>query len=165
MLKIALAAAAAFALSPAVAATPLHETLRSALACEGDPLDAVRGLAQVGGTAFAQGYAGFELGAEMDHVAGVVLRDPLDIAGARTGTVVATLMSWHAGFGGHVHARFTGDHLPVVESLGLMPDPDGEGFRRSRPVPAEPEAVCPPTIELLPLPDGGFLLGCGWCNG
>lgn len=162
---IALAGVTALALAGAAPAATAHETLRAALACEGDPLQAVRSLAATGSAGFAEGHAGFELGAEMDHVAGVVLREPLVIAGASTGTVVASLMSWHEGFGGHVHARFSGDHLPVVALLGLERAADGAGFRRPRPAADEPDAVCPPTVELLPLPDGGFLLGCGWCNG
>jgi hypothetical protein len=168
MLQRVLISAAAASMLVAAAplpAMPIHDALRAALVCEGDPLAVVRTLAEDGSSGFAAGHAGFELGVEMDHVAGVVLRDPLEIAGARTSTVVATLVTVYEDFGGLVHARFSGDHAPVVEMLALAGDPEGEGFRRARPTAAEPAAICPPTIELLPLPEGGFLLGCGWCNG
>jgi hypothetical protein len=149
--------------STAFAARPVDDALRAALRCEGDPLDVVRSLAAAGNGRAAEGFIGYEIGEEMDTISGVALQRPLDVAGASTHNVVASLAGLYQGFNGIILAQFEGQHAGVVEQLNLEPGDNGN-FVRAVPT-GEADEVCPPTIELRPLQDGRFLLGCGWCNG
>src|SRR5690606_18333484 len=153
-----------FASAACAGESHVHRQLAQALTCGVPALETVREIAAAGSTRFGDGHAGYEFGEEMDIVSGVVLQDPLIIAGARTHHVVASLATVDYGFDAIVHARFAGDPQPVIDSLGLQPKPDSEGWSLATAA-ATADEVCPPTIELLPHPEGGFLLGCGWCNG
>lgn len=152
--------------STASASNEIQQQLSGALTCDGSPLETVNALAEQGSGGFAQGYAGYQFGEEMDLVSGVVLREPLMIGAASTSHVVASLGSFHFGFTGYVFARFAGDPVAVVTLLNLSKSdkPEGETFVRAMPA-VDDNDVCPPTIELKALDDGSFLLGCGWCNG
>ena len=46
----------------------------------------------------------------------------------------------------------------------LVKSKDKGDYQRAMPA-QNADDVCPLTIELKPLEDGQFLLGCGWCNG
>lgn len=146
-----------------VRAAAVQDALRQALTCEAPPLETVWSYAEAGGSRASEGFVGYQFGEEMDSVSGVALTAPLSIGGASTHNVVASLMSFHTDFSAHVHAQFRGDFQPVVSALNLKPGENGT-FQRAMPL-AAPDEVCPLTIELKPLDDGSFLLGCGWCNG
>ena len=157
----------------AVAALPMQalagdagDALRGALSCEGDPLSTLQALAADGSAGFERGHAGFEFGEEIDTKSVVVLREPLVIAGARTTGVIGGPAPLREDFTALVQARFDGDWKPVAQALKLRPAEDGIQ-RRALTIDSSGSLsdVCPMTIELLPLDDGGFLLGCGWCNG
>lgn len=152
--------------SAAAASSELQQQLSGALTCDGSPLDTVNALAEKGSSGFAQGFAGYQFGEEMDLVSGVVLREPLMIGAASTSHVVASLGSFHYGFTGYVFARFAGDPAATIKLLNLSKadKPEGESFVRAMPA-QDANDFCPLTIELKALEDGGFLLGCGWCNG
>jgi hypothetical protein len=161
-----------FAGVPARAAEPTPQArLTDALLCKRDPLDVVHGMAENGSSHFDQGYAATTIGEEMDEMVVVILRAPLEIAGATTSTVVGSL-SQTEDFGGIVYATFRGDYKKAVAALKLSPTAAKEGtrlghFTRATGVDLEghPEKICPMTIALTPRDDGTFLLGCGWCNG
>lgn len=150
----------------AVVASPsdVHRALTQALTCEGSPLDIVGELAAAGGSRSGEGFVGFEFGEEMDMVTGVALQSPLEVAGARTHSVIGSLMSFHTDFNAQVFARFSGDSAGAVKELGLVHD-DATGLYRRAAAGMGADDVCPPTIELKRLEGGGFLLGCTWCNG
>ncbi len=152
----------------AVEPTP-QARLTDALLCKGDPLDIVRKMAEGGSAHFDQGFAAATFGEEMDEVNVVILKTPLDIAGAKTSFVLMGLDQAEEDFGGLVYGRFQGDYRKVVAALKLAPTPKQDDFRLGpftkpvvKPTPDEP---CPMTIALTPREDGTFLLGCGWCNG
>jgi len=148
-------------------ATDAGDALRGALTCDGDPLSTLQTLAAEGSAGFDRGHAGFEFGEEIDTKSVVVLREPLVIAGASTTGVIGGPAHLREDFGALVQARFDGDWKPVAKALKLAPAGDGNLQRRAleNDSSGSPNEVCPMTIELLPLDDGGFLLGCGWCNG
>lgn len=152
----------------AVEPTP-QARLTDALLCKGDPLDIVRKMAEGGSAHFDQGFAAATFGEEMDEVNVVILKTPLDVAGARTSFVLLSLAQGEEDFGGLVYGRFQGDYKKVVAALKLAPTPKQDDFRLGqftkpvvKPTTDEP---CPMTIALTPREDGTFLLGCGWCNG
>jgi hypothetical protein len=172
-LAVGLACAfAAITAHAAGAAEPTPQSqLTDALLCKRDPLAIVQKLAASGSSHFDQGYAATTIGEEMDEINVVILRSPLEIAGAKTSAVLQTLAQGE-DFGGLVYGRFRGDYRKVVSALKLAPTPKKEGLRlgqftKALPVDSEghPEKVCPMTIALTPQGDGTFLLGCGWCNG
>jgi hypothetical protein len=164
MLRALLLSSALIAAPAASDASDVHDALIRAITCQAPPLDVVRDLADAGSSRFADGHAGYEIGQEMDTISGVVLGSPLVIGGASTHNVVASLMGMHEGFAAHVHARFSGDHRQAVVELGLEQQEPGGSYVRAMPT-TDADDICPLTIELRPLEDGGFLLGCGWCNG
>lgn len=139
--------------------------LREALVCAGeDPLGAVQALAADGSTRFDAGYAGYEIGEEIDTKSIVLLRTPIVLAGATTHAVVAGPAQAYEDFEALIHARFVGDWRAVAAQLELAPQAGSDVLLRAVEAATE-ETVCPPTIHLKPLDAGGFLLGCGWCNG
>ena len=144
-----------------------NRTLRAALLCEVDPLDAVQALAASGSSAFDAGYAGYEIGEEIDTKSIVLLRAPITIEGAVTHAVIGGPTPQFEDFEGLVSARFTGNAQAVATALRLTPG--GDGGQLSRAMETDPadgeDVVCPMTIHLKTLEDGAFLLGCGWCNG
>jgi hypothetical protein len=154
--------------SPAAAAD-FRASLTDALLCKGDPLAAVRSLTATGSKGFSQGYAATSFGEEMDEVGVVILREPLEFAGARTSAVFLSLSTPYEGFTGLVYGRFAGNHQAVVAKLGLKATKAGEENpigKFVKPLRAATKAEpCPMTIALTPLANGEFLLGCGWCNG
>lgn len=142
-----------------------NHALGEALVCAGeDPLSAVQALAAQGSTHFDDGYAGYEIGEEIDTKSIVLLRKPITIAGATTHAVVAGPAAAYEEFEALIHARFAGDWHPVAAELKLAPQAGSDVLQRAT-EPVTDDIGCPPTIQLKPLKDGGFLLGCGWCNG
>lgn len=142
----------------------VHASLVQALTCAVSPLDVVQELAAAGNTRASEGFVGYEFGEEMDSVYGVALTGSLQLAGASTSNVVASLANPYEGFGAYVHARFEGDFEVAVKQLKLVKSEDKGDYQRAMPA-QNADDVCPLTIELKPLEDGQFLLGCGWCNG
>lgn len=145
--------------------------LADALLCKGDPLAAVRRMAERESSHFDRGFAATTFGEEMDEMSVVILRSPLEIGGARTSAVLMTLAQGE-DFGALVYGRFQGDYRKAAAALKLAPTAKKDGLRlghftRAMPVNTEgqPDKVCPMTIALTPLENGTFLLGCGWCNG
>ena len=142
-----------------------NQALRDARVCAGhDPLSAVQALAAQGSTHFDDGYAGYEIGEEIDTKSIVLLRTPIAIAGATTHAVVAGPAPAYEAFEALIHARFIGDWHPVAAELKLASQAGSDVLQRAT-EPESDDVACPPTIQLKPLDDGGFLLGCGWCNG
>jgi hypothetical protein len=158
--------------SPASAAEPTPQArLTDALLCKGDPLEIIAKVAENGSSHFDQGYAAATFGEEMNQMDVVILRSPLEIAGAKT-TVILRSFAQSEDFGGIVYGRFRGDYQKVVAALKLVPTPAQDGLRlghftKAMPVgvDGQPDKICPMTIVLTPQEDGTFLLGCGWCNG
>ena len=154
------------------AAEPTPQALLiDAILCKGDPLAIVRKMAADGSSHFDRGFAAATFGEEMDEMDVVILRSPLEIAGARTSAILLTFAQ-SEDFGALVYGRFRGDHHQVVKALKLAPTAKKDGLRLgqfTRPmavgVDGRPDKVCPMTIALSPQEDGTFLLGCGWCNG
>lgn len=154
------------------AAEPTPQALLTdAILCKGDPLATVRELAAGGSSGFDRGVAAATFGEEMDEMSVVILRSPLEIAGARTSAILLT-SAQSEDFGALVYGRFRGDHRQAVSDLKLAATAKKDGLRlghftRAMAVSADgrPDEVCPMTIALAPLEDGTFLLGCGWCNG
>jgi hypothetical protein len=171
-LTLAAGLACALALDIAHAAEPTPQALLTdALLCKGDPLETVRKMAASGSSHFDRGFAAATFGEEMDEMDVIILRSPLEIAGARTSAILRTFTQGE-DFGALVYGRFRGDPHKAVSALKLAPTAKKDGLRlgqftRALAVGADghPEKVCPMTIALTPLPDGTFLLGCGWCNG
>ena len=171
---LTLAAGLACALSPGTvrAAEPTPQALLTdAILCKVDPLAAVRKMAASGPSAFDRGFAAATFGEEMDEMDVVILRSPLEIAGARTSAVLLTFAQGE-DFGALVYGRFQGDPREAVKALKLAPTAKKDGLRLGQftralavGVDGRPDKVCPMTIALTPLEDGTFLLGCGWCNG
>ena len=163
--------ACAFA-APASAAEPTPQALLTdALLCKGDPLAIVRKMAASGSSQFDRGFAAATFGEEMDEMDVVILRSPLEIAGAKTSAVLLTFAQ-SEDFGALVYGRFRGDSQKAVSALKLAPTAKKDGLRLGQftkamavGVDGKPDKVCPMTIALTPLEDGTFLLGCGWCNG
>lgn len=157
---------------PSSAAEPMPQALLTdAILCKGDPLATVRRMAASGSSSFDRGFAAATFGEEMDEMDVVILRSPLEIAGARTSAVLLTFAQ-SEDFGALVYGRFRGDYRKVVSALKLAPTAKKDGLRlgqftKALAVDADghPDKVCPMTIALTPLEDGTFLLGCGWCNG
>jgi hypothetical protein len=154
----------------AAAPTP-QALLTDAILCKGDPLEAVRKMAEGGSSHFDQGFAATTIGEEMDEMNVVILRSPLEIGGAKTSAVLMTLAQ-SEDFGGIVYGRFRGDYHKAVSALKLVPTAKKDGLRLGQftramavDVDGRPEKVCPMTIALTPQENGTFLLGCGWCNG
>jgi hypothetical protein len=145
--------------------------LTDALLCKGDPLATVRKMAAGGSSHFDRGFAATTFGEEMDEMDVVILRSPLEIAGAKTSAILRSFAQGE-DFGAIVYGRFQGDYQKAVSALKLVPTAKKEGLRlghftRAMAVDADgrPDEVCPMTIALTPLENGAFLLGCGWCNG
>lgn len=171
---LTLAAGIACALFPSTvrAAEPTPQALLTdALLCKGDPLATVRKMAAGGSAHFDRGFAGATFGEEMDEMDVVILQSPLEIAGARTSSILLTFAQGE-DFGALVYGRFRGDHRQAVKALKLAPTARKDGLRLGHFTKAmavdsdgRPDKVCPMTIALTPLEDGTFLLGCGWCNG
>ncbi len=142
----------------------VHASLLQALTCAVSPLDVVQEMSAAGNRRASEGFVGYEFGEEMDSVYGVALTGSLQLAGASTSNVVASLAVPYEGFGAYVHARFDGDFQAAVKQLKLVKSKDKGDYQRAMPA-LDADDVCPLTIELKPLEDGQFLLGCGWCNG
>jgi len=159
-------------IAPGHAVEPdVRDTLRGAITCTGNPLAQVRGLVD-GGSNFTKGYAVTQFGEGIDHTAVVIVRTPIQIAGATSDTVFATGEPQHEGFAGLVYARFTGDAQRVVRELRLAAPAAGTDVaigkyerRLTVAVDGEKNPRCPMTIALTPVSDREFLLGCGWCPG
>lgn len=171
-LTLAAGLTCAFAPGTADAAEPTPQALLTdALLCKGNPLAAVRKMAAEGSSHFDQGFAATAFGEEMDEMDVVILRSPLEIAGAKTSAVLLTFAQ-SEDFGALVYGRFRGDYHKAVSALKLASTAKKDGLRlgqftRAMAVDADghPAKVCPMTIALTPLENGTFLLGCGWCNG
>ncbi len=158
----------ALASLPAVAdESVVHARIKQSLTCQVDPLGTVRDIAREAKNKYDSGYTGFDFGEEMQYTAIVALRSPIVIAGAKANNVVAGTVAFYDNFIGLVHARFTGDYKKVVAELGLRRNKSGTSFSKRMKVDSrgKPDNVCPMTIELKPLENGEFVLGCGWCNG
>jgi hypothetical protein len=165
-------ALAAGTASTADAAEPTPQALLTdAILCQGDPLAAVRKMAESGASHFDQGFASATFGEEMDEMDIVILRSPLEITGAKTSAILLTFAQ-SEDFGALVYGRFRGDYHQAVSALKLAPTAKKDGLRLGHftkamavDVDGHPDKVCPMTIALTPLEPGTFLLGCGWCNG
>jgi hypothetical protein len=157
----------AFALAAgAVEPTP-QALLTDALLCKGEPLEAARKLAAAESSQFDQGIAAATFGEEMDEFSVVILKSPLEIGGAKTSAIMATLAQ-SEDFGALVYGRFRGDYHKAVAALKLAPTAKKDGVRLgqfTKATKGQSGEVCPMTIALTPLEDGTFLLGYGWCNG
>ena len=164
--------ACAFAATPAGAAEPTPQALLTdALLCKVDPLATVRKMAASGSSQFDRGFAAATFGEEMDEMDVVILRSPLEIAGAKTSAILLTFAQ-SEDFGALVYGRFRGDSQKAISALKLAPTAKKDGLRLGQftraltvDVEGRPDKVCPMTIALTLLEDGTFLLGCGWCNG
>lgn len=174
-LTLALGLACSLAAGDRIAAAAAEPTpqalLTDAILCKGDPLGTVRRMAASGSSGFDRGFAAASFGEEMDEMDVVILRSPLEIAGARTSAVLLTFAQGE-DFGALVYGRFRGNYRQAVSALKLAPTASKDGLRlghftRAMAVHAEgrPDEICPMTIALTPQQDGTFLLGCGWCNG
>jgi hypothetical protein len=156
-------------LSSPAAAADVRASLQAALLCQGDPLATVRALAATGSKGFSSGYAATTFGEEMDEVDVIILREPLDIAGARTSAVILSMSTPYESFAGLVYGRFAGNYRTVIAKLGLVAAKAGDENAIGKFVKPLRRATnadpCPPTIALTPLANGEILLGCGWCNG
>src|SRR5688572_33024927 len=86
---LTLAAGLAFSLAAAAEPTP-QALLTDAILCKGDPLGAVRKIAASGSSHFDRGFAAATFGEEMDEMDVVILRSPLEIAGAKTSAILLT---------------------------------------------------------------------------
>jgi len=169
---VALTLACALAANLAHAAEPAPQALLTdALLCKTDPLATIRKMAASGSSHFDQGFAATTFGEEMDEMDVVILKSPLEIAGAKTSAVLLTLAQGE-DFGALVYGRFRGDYHKAISALKLAPTPAKDGLRLGHftkamavGVDGSPDKVCPMTIALTPQEDGTFLLGCGWCNG
>lgn len=172
VLTLAAGLACALAAGTARAAEPTPQALLTdAILCKGDPLATVRKMAVSGSSHFDQGFAAATFGEEMDEMDVVILRSPLEIAGARTSAILLTFAQ-SEDFGALVYGRFRGDYHQAVKALKLAPTAKKDGLRlgqftRAMAVDADghPDKACPMTIALTPQENGTFLLGCGWCNG
>jgi hypothetical protein len=145
-----------------------HEKLKNAILCGANGINDVREIAALGSQEFDDGYAGFSFGEEMMVKDIVILKEPLEIYGAKTNGVIVDLEAPYFDFSGIVYSRFKGDYDPVVKNLGLIAVPGKKDrFYRNtgKNIEGKPENVCALTIELHPLEKNEFLLGCGWCNG
>ncbi|HEX3126383.1 MAG TPA: hypothetical protein VH394_03565 [Thermoanaerobaculia bacterium] len=161
----------AFATFSSAAEPTPQALLTEALLCKTDPLGVVRKMAGTGSSSFDRGFAAATFGEEMDETDVVILKSPLEIAGAKTSAVLMTFAQGE-DFGALVYGRFQGDYHKVVSALKLVPTAAKDGLRLGHftkaltvDVDGSPEKVCPMTIALTPQADGTFLLGCGWCNG
>jgi hypothetical protein len=144
----------------AAESTSLTARLEQALRCEGEPSATVSWLQPLLGKAHPEADLRAS-GEELDYRIDVQLKQPLQLAGARTSTV-----SWGVDgrFGGLVYAEFEGDAEAAAKALSLRAHPNADrmgAFRREVP----DGNTCPPTVLLTPTERGRFLLGCGWCNG
>lgn len=172
VLTLAAGLACALSASTAGAAEPTPQALLTdAILCKLDPLAVVRKMAASGSSGFDRGFAAATFGDEMDEMDVVILRSPLEIAGARTSAILLTFAQGE-DFGALVYGRFHGDPREAVKALKLAPTAKKDGLRLGQftralavDVDGHPDKVCPMTIALTPLEDGTFLLGCGWCNG
>ena len=171
---LTLAAGLAVVLSADItgAAEPTPQArLADAILCKKDPLEIVGKMAENGAAHFDQGFAAATFGEEMDEMDVVILRSPLEIAGAQTSAILRSFAQ-SEDFGGIVYGRFRGDYRKAVSALKLVPTKKVDGLRLGHFTKAmavsldgQPEKICPMTIALTPLEDGTFYLGCGWCNG
>ncbi|MFL6193377.1 MAG: hypothetical protein ACJ75H_04355 [Thermoanaerobaculia bacterium] len=158
--------------STAGAAEPTPQSrLTDAILCKGDPLEVVRKMAASGSSQFDRGFAAATFGEEMDEWDVVILKSPLEVAGAKTSAILRTFAQ-SEDFGALVYGRFRGDYHQAVKALKLVPTAKKDGLRLGQftramavDVDGHPDKVCPMTIALTPLENGTFLLGCGWCNG
>lgn len=158
-------------LSAAAADGPtLAAELKEALLCKGNPLEPVQQAVKHG--AFDLGVVSVTIGEGEAERTVIVLRDPIVIAGAETRAVVRERTASNARFKGIVYAEFEGKPKEAIKSLKLEPAVAGGksfvgAYERSlgKDIHGAKGASCPKTIGLTPLPNGGYLLGCGWCNG
>src|SRR5690242_15789671 len=107
-----LAAGLAFGLAAhaVLAAEPTPQArLTDALLCKGDPLDVIEKMAASGSSQFDRGFAAATFGEEMDQFHVVILKSPVEIAGAKTSAVLQSF-SQSEDFGGIVYGRFKGDY-------------------------------------------------------
>lgn len=143
----------------------IHHALSDALVCRGNPAETVYELAQHG-SGFNSGYAAHGFGDGTSYKAVVILRKPLQLAGAKASAVVSETENSHFDFRAFTYALFEGDYRRVVKTLKLQAaepftDTSLGRFVSRQPSPSE----CPPTVTLTPVDEKHFLLGCGWCNG
>lgn len=171
LVALTLAAGLACALAAGAAEPTPQARLADAILCKGDPLEVVRKMAASGSSQFDRGFAAATFGEEMDEWDVVILKSPLEIAGAKTSAILRTF-SQSEDFGALVYGRFRGDYHQAVKALKLAPTAKKDGLRLGQftramavDVDGHPDKVCPMTIALTPLENGTFLLGCGWCNG
>ena len=145
----------------------VRSQLEKSITCQVNPLDTVREIAEKADNKYESGYIGLIFGDGMQYTAVVNVRSPIIIAGAKANTVVASTIFFYESAPVLVHARFAGDFRKVVTALGLRSKQNGESFFKATKVDlyGKPVSACPMTIELQPLKNGEFVLGCGWCNG
>jgi hypothetical protein len=91
-------------------------------------LATVRKMAANGASQFDRGFAAAIFGEEMDEMDVVILRSPLEIAGAKTSAVLLTFAQ-SEDFGALVYGRFRGDYHKVVSALKLAPTAKKDGLR------------------------------------
>ena len=143
----------------------IHRVLLDALICKGNPADAVYNLVR-GGSNFEAGYATHGFGEGTSYKAVVILRKPLNIAGAKAFAVVSETENSNFEFNAFTYASFEGDYLQVVQALKLKATEPFNNSSLGRFVSQQPPlSQCPPTVTLTPVDKKHFLLGCGWCNG
>ncbi|HSN85494.1 MAG TPA: hypothetical protein VL025_02000, partial [Thermoanaerobaculia bacterium] len=111
------------------AAEPTPQALLTdAILCKGDPLATVRKMAASGSSSFDRGFAAATFGEEMDEMDVVILRSPLEIAGAKTSAILLTFAQ-SEDFGALVYGRFRGDYRQAVKALKLAPTVKKDGLR------------------------------------
>lgn len=142
-------------------ASDYRTALADAVVCKGEAVSAVQDLVASGGT-YASDYAAAGFGEGTSYKAVVILKNPLVIGGSKARTFVSETESTNFEFSAYTFGQFSGDYRAVVKMLGLLPSKEKECGHFERAI--SDGTVCPPTIALTP-EEGGFLLGCGWCNG
>jgi hypothetical protein len=151
-------------------ATGLADELKEALLCKGNPLEPVQQAVKHG--SFDAGVASATFGEGEGERTVIVLRTPITIAGAETRAVIKETTTSNARFKAIVYAEFSGKPKEAIKALKLEPSVAGGksfvgAYERSlgKDIYGTKGSACPKTIGLTPLPKGGFLLGCGWCDG
>lgn len=161
MVKLVLVVCCSFAIAGTAVAADYRAALADAVVCKGEPADAVQNLVTEGGNHSAD-YAAGGFGEGTSYRSVVILGEAVALGGSTARTFVSETESSNFEFFAFTYGQFSGDHLAAVKMLSLLPSTDKELGHFERVI--EDGETCPRTIRLTPV-EGGFLLGCGWCNG
>lgn len=147
--------------SSAEEGTTLNARLQKALLCESEPQNVVLWLHPKVGEDSTEAKI-VASGEDIEYRIDVLLRKPIELAGASTKTVTWQVEG-EKNFDGIVFAEFVGNSSLVASHLALhyTKDKDANFGKYSREIPDG--NLCPPTIMLSPISESRFMLGCGWC--